>query len=105
VNELGQGLTLSGIGILVTFSALGILILLISLLKRLFPAKKVDQAGFVSGFAIDNREILKEQAAAAAVAALLDQRKGLRRSSLGSLLEDPVGNWWKRGVDRIQREE
>ncbi len=42
MTEIGQGLTLSGIGILITFSALGILILLILVLKTLFPVKEVD---------------------------------------------------------------
>ncbi len=39
MNELGQGLTLSGIGILITFIALGVLIGLILLLKALFPVR------------------------------------------------------------------
>jgi len=42
LSELGQGLSLSGIGILITFSALGILILLILVLKALFPVKGDD---------------------------------------------------------------
>ena len=105
MSDFGQGLLLSGIGILVTFSALGSLILLILLLKVLFPAKKVDEAGFVSGYEIDQREVLKEQAAAAAVAALLDQFKGVKRSSLGALLEEKPGNWWQQGVDRVQGKE
>jgi hypothetical protein len=105
LSEFGLGLSLSGIGILVTFSALGILILLIMLLKWVFPFRKADQAGAGSGKDLDIRESLKEQAAAVAVAALLDQHKGARKSSLGALLEEPVDNWWKRGVDRVQGKE
>ncbi len=105
MNELGQGLTLSGIGILITFSALGILILLILVLKVFFPAKQaeLDQSG--PRFKIDDRESLKEQAAAVAVAALLDRNQESRMSQLGSLLEDPVGNWWQRGIDRNHQKE
>lgn len=102
---LEEGLRLSGMGILITFAALGSLVLLILLLKRIFPARRVDEVGFVSGFELDDREKLKEQAAAAAVAALLDQQRGRRRSSLGSLLEEPVGNWWRKNIDRLHREE
>ena len=105
MTDFGQGLALSGIGILVTFCALGILILLILVLRWLFPARKVDQAGFVSGFETDHREALKEQAAAAAVAALLEQDSGTRKSSLGSILEDPPGNWWRRGQGQARGKE
>ena len=105
MSDFGLGLSLSGIGILVTFSALGILILLILLLKLIFPFRKADQAGAGSSKDRDVRETLKEQAAAVAVAALLDQQKGARKSSLGALLEEPMDNWWKRGVDRVKGKE
>jgi len=105
LNELGQGLALSGIGILVTFSALGILILLILSLKLLFPARRSEIDGIKSRFNINDRESLKEQAAAVAVAALLDQQFGSRKSSLGSVLEDPIGNWWQRGIERSHKKE
>ncbi len=102
---LEEGLTLSLIGILVTFSALGVFILLILLLKVFFPAKKIDASGEIRGFEVDERELLKEQAAAVAVSVLLDQLSGRRRSSLGSTLEEPVGNWWKKGIDRVHGKE
>ncbi len=105
MNELGQGLTLSGIGILVTFSALGILILLILLLKVFFPAKQTELDGYSSRFKINDRESLKEQAAAVAVAALLDRKMESRKSSLGSVLEDPIGNWWLRAIERSHTKE
>ena len=105
MNELGQGLTLSGIGILSTFSALGILILLILVLKTFFPAKQTEIDGYASRFKINDRESLKEQAAAVAVAALLDQEMETRRSSLGSVLEDPIGNWWQKGIERSHTKE
>ena len=105
MNELGQGLTLSGIGILVTFSALGILILLILLLKVFFPPKQTEIDGYSSRFKINDRESLKERAAAVAVAALLDHKMESRKSNLGSVLEDPIGNWWLRAIERSHKKE
>ena len=105
MSEITQGLLLSGIGILVTFSALGILVLLILLLKTIFPTRSNDRSGSMSSKEVDPREALKEQAAAVAVAALLDQEKGARKGNLGALLEEPNSNWWKRGVDRIHGKE
>ena len=102
---LGEGITLSLIGILVTFSALGVLILLILLLKTFFPAQKTDASGKITGFEVDERELLKEQAAAVAVSVLLDQLSGTRKSRLGSTLEEPVGNWWRKGIDRTHGKE
>jgi Na+-transporting methylmalonyl-CoA/oxaloacetate decarboxylase gamma subunit len=105
LNELSQGLSLSVIGILVTFAALGLLILVILLLKRIFPEKRDDQVFSNSIEGSQSRERLKEQAAAVAVAALLDQHQGTPNGSLGSLLEEPPSNWWKRGVDRVLGKE
>jgi hypothetical protein len=103
VNELGQGLTLSLIGILVTFAALGTLILLALFLKRVLPPQ--DQVKAAGGLEGAGREALKAQAAAAGVAALLEGKKASGKGDLGRLLERPVGNWWKKGIDRIQGKE
>jgi hypothetical protein len=100
VNELGQGLTLSLVGILITFAALGTLILLALFLKKVFPPRVEVKAG--GSLEVDGREALKAQAAAAGVAALLERKKASGKGDLGRLLERPVGNWWKKGIDRIQ---
>jgi hypothetical protein len=105
LNELGQGLSLSGIGILVTFSALGILILLIVVLKVIFPVKHTEIDGNKSRDKVNDRESLKEQAAAVAVAALLEKQIGYRKRNLGSILEEPVGNWWQKGIVRSHTKE
>jgi len=110
LNEIGQGLSLSGIGILITFSALGILILLILILKALFPAKENDlevshpRETPPSGIDPD-REELRKKAAAAGVAVLLSKRSFTGKGELGSELEKPVGKWWQRGLDRIHSKE
>lgn len=110
MNELGQGLALSGIGILITFSALGILILLIVILKTLFPERSEDvevshpDVTMLSEIDSD-REGLMKKAAAVGVAVLLKKSVFSRTGGLGSELEKPVGQWWKRGLDRIQGKE
>ena len=110
MNELGQGLSLSGIGILITFSALGILILLILILKALFPVKDdglvvSHKEGTPTSGTDPDREELRKKAAAAGVAVLLSKRSNSRKGGLGSELEKPVGKWWQRGLDQIHGKE
>lgn len=106
MSEFAQGLTLSGIGILTTFSALGILILLILGLKFLFPAGQEAGRADLSpeGTPEQDRERLKETAAAVGVAALLKLR-GTGTGSLGKLLEQPAGKWWELNLDRLRGKE
>lgn len=105
MNELNQGLALSGIGILITFSALGILILLILLLKFLFPNRNMDPVNKVQSDPDPSREDLLKHAAAAGVAILIKGNQPARRGSLGDLLEKPVGQWWQKGLDRNHNKE
>ena len=110
MNEIGQGLILSGIGIVITFSALGILILLIVLLKTIFPAGQVVRTSETETPEIpgedqsDREKKQKIAAAAAAVALSLHQDKN-RSSGLGRVLESPPGNWWYKKLDRIHFKE
>lgn len=102
MSEVGQGLILSGIGIVITFSALGILILIILAVKTLFPAGPLaEEAAEPRGEAEDQ----KRKAAAAAVAALLARRPSRQKGGLGQLLEGPPGPWWRLGLDRVHRKE
>ena len=110
MSELGQGLSISGIGILITFSALGILIGLIILLKALFPVR--DEESGTGEKTLDSsppksleREQLLKQAAAAGVSVLTQKKTRSGQGSLGDLLEDPVSGWWQRGLDRAQGKE
>jgi hypothetical protein len=110
VNELGQGLAISGLGILITFSALGILIGLIMLLKRLFPVR--EQGTLPSQIEPEvapdsalSREDLRKLAAAAGVGTLIQATQRSGQGNLGKLLEDPAGEWWKKGLDRAQGKE
>ena len=110
MSELGQGLTLSGVGILITFSALGILIGLILLLKALFPPREersmVEEAVIESSPPTSQeREKLLKQAAAVGVGVLVQKMSGSAQGNLGKTLEDPVAGWWRKGVDRVQGKE
>ena len=95
---------------MITFSALGILILLILILKALFPTRgdghEVSRPAEIPPTATDlDREELRKKAAAAGVVVLLSNRSIARKSRLGSELEKPVGKWWQRGLDRIHDKE
>ena len=110
MSELGQGLSLSGIGILITFCALGILIGLIVLLKALFPTRD-EASGIEEAVAVSTRkdtpegEEIRKKAAAAGVAVLREKRSRSWQGGLGDLLEQPLTEWWRKGVDRIQGKE
>jgi len=103
-----QGLTISAIGISLTFAALGILILMMLLLVRLFPVKqeKIDISRPVQPIKSDasRRSVKEEEIAAAIVAALSYFRaRDLERSGLGETLERPPAPWWVMGQARQRR--
>jgi hypothetical protein len=103
LSEIELGLTLSGIGILITFAALGLLVLLILSLKWLFPEKysglDTESSPILEEGADLKRLQIRKRAAAAGVAALLYQEQE-KTSRLGNILETPPSNWWKTGVNR-----
>jgi hypothetical protein len=110
LSELGQGLTLSWVGILITFSALGILIGLILLLKVFFPPK--EERSTAGGAVVESsslpsqeREKLLKQAAAVGVGVLIQRMSRSTQGNLGKILEEPVGGWWRKGLDRVQGKE
>lgn len=110
MSELGQGLSLSGVGILITFSALGILIGLILLLKVIFPMR--EESGLIeetlpdsAGLPSQEREELLKQAAGVGVSVLVKKMSRSAQGTLGKTLEDPVSSWWSKGVDRVHGKE
>ncbi len=97
-----QGLTISIIGISLTFAALGILILMMMLLVRLFPVKKEknDISRPVEPIKSDaSRRSVEEEEIAAAIAAALSYFRSLEigRSGLGETLERDPAPWWVMG--------
>jgi Na+-transporting methylmalonyl-CoA/oxaloacetate decarboxylase gamma subunit len=106
LSDFGQGLTLSGAGILITFAALGILIVLILVLKTVFPGRVDRQDPAQAGLAgTDKKAELRKRAAAAGVVALLGAGTQKQKGDLGKVLETPPGEWWRKGLDRIHGKE
>lgn len=91
-SDIVIGLRLSAIGLTVTFAALGILIVVMLLLLRIFPAKKPPAAELDETGSVDaDRQQLEEMAVALAVGiSLLDRDSALMQQdlNLGRLLEE-----------------
>jgi Na+-transporting methylmalonyl-CoA/oxaloacetate decarboxylase gamma subunit len=90
-SDLIVGLRLSAIGLTVTFAALGILIILMLVLLRVFPAKKVvrTEPGDTGSMKSEEQQ-LEEMAVALAVGISLLENDGAlvqRDPNLGRLLE------------------
>jgi sodium pump decarboxylase gamma subunit len=100
LGDIAQGLTLSIIGMTVTFAALGLLILSIVVLGRLFRTRPSDsdkkedlqERQVVSSSARDTEE--EEVVAAIAVALAHVHSLDMSRSGLGVTLESGRGPWW-----------
>jgi Na+-transporting methylmalonyl-CoA/oxaloacetate decarboxylase gamma subunit len=90
MTEISQGLTLTLWGVGITFLALGLLILIIFILRWLWPPE-------VNPFKADeSEEKRREIAAAIAVAVSLLKHEEKRAQDLGRVLEEPRGRWWRR---------
>ncbi len=93
MNEWLQGLQVSVLGLLITFLALGLFVLVMVLLKRLFPAEiRPDEPAGNPQTHIQKPGEAELAAVAAAAAALY--RKSKMDPNLGRLLEQPKGAWW-----------
>lgn len=106
MNIIMQGLSLSGMGLGLTFAALGLLILAMILLEYIFRTRRLvpderemEETPVVSTLARDMEE--EEVAAAIAVALAHLRLLDLHRSGLGTALEAGHGAWWTMG--RIRR--
>ena len=90
MTEFSQGLTLTLWGVGITFIALGLLILIIFILRWLWPPE-------VNVFKPDeSEEKRREIAAAIAVAVSLCEYEDKMSQDLGRGLEAPRGRWWRR---------
>lgn len=98
-----QGLILSVIGIGLTFLALGILILVMVLLDRLFRDDKKGDSGEVKpvekvAVGSPAPDAVDEKIVAAIAVALAQVRSlELYEVGLGSTLETPPSRWWQTG--------
>lgn len=90
MTELNQGLVLTLWGVGITFLALGLLILIIYILRWLWPPE-------VNPFkAEESEEKHREMAAAIAVVVSLLEHEKTRSQDLGRILEKPRGRWWRK---------
>jgi sodium pump decarboxylase gamma subunit len=95
LNPISQGLYISALGLLITFLALGILILIMVGLKRLFPYKaeaEEDIAETTIEVQVDESE--DEALVAAAIATAIQYFGASGKNSLGANLARGRGAWW-----------
>ncbi len=90
MSNLAQGLSISVMGILITFASLGVLILVMIALRELFAPRASQEAPQPEGGEVENDAAAV--AAATAVAFLKAQQR--RQAALGKVLETPQGRWW-----------
>lgn len=100
-TDFSAGLQVSLLGLIVTFVALGVFILIILALKALFPAERaakksaaVQPAAVVEVSAEAEDEEGEVVAAIAAALAFARVGQGRRSASLGQLLQEGRGSWW-----------
>ena len=99
-DQLFQGLMLSIVGMGLTFLVLGILILVMVLLDRLFrDDKKVESAEAIraerAAIGTSTREPEEKEVVAAIAAALAHLRSlEICEAGLGSTLATPASRWW-----------
>ena len=100
MNPILQGLQVSVLGLLITFLALGVFILVMVLLQRFFPGQEevVEEAAAGSEetpiVVIETADESEEGAVVAAIAAALQYGYDTRHSSLGKALAEGKGGWW-----------
>jgi Na+-transporting methylmalonyl-CoA/oxaloacetate decarboxylase gamma subunit len=96
VDLLTQGLVLSLTGITVTFSSLGLFILIIVGLQRIFGGTGQPQAAAPAGNTVTSVPLSAEEAKVAAIAVGLELARSRQQlaSALGASLEAGRGAWW-----------
>jgi sodium pump decarboxylase gamma subunit len=106
LSAIGQGVLLLVIGMAILFAAMGLLILVMVILERIFRTRRlVPEEGEPNATETDSklaRDTGDEEVAAAIAVALAHLRSlELDRSGLGAALEEGRGSWWLKG--QLQR--
>ena len=96
MDLIGQGLLISVLGMGITFTTLGVLILLIRLLRLVFPAE--NQAPLEVQSSMPD-EVEAERRAAVFAALWYWQNQQTRSPNLGRRLEQPQSQWWAANKD------
>ena len=96
MDPILQGLTISAMGLFITFLALGLLIGVIVLLQRLFPYKpEVEEEQPKAAEAeISLPEASQDDAIAAAIAVAVSYVQSQNQANLGANLGAGRGSWW-----------
>jgi sodium pump decarboxylase gamma subunit len=105
LNAIWQGLSLSALGIGLTFAALGLLILAMFMLERIFRTRRLipeerspEEMPVANSLARDTQE--EEIVVAIAVALAHLRSLDMRRSELGEALEAGPGPWRMKHTTR-----
>ena len=108
MNAIWQGLSLSALGMGLTFAALGLLILAVFMLERIFRTRQLipeerspEEMPVASSLARDMRE--EETVVAIAVALAHLRSLDMGRSGLGEALEAGPGPWGMMHITRGSR--
>ena len=108
MNAIWQGLSLSALGMGLTFAALGLLILAVFMLERIFRTRRLipeerspEEMPVASSLARDMRE--EETVVAIAVALAHLRSLDMGRSGLGEALEAGPGPWGMKHITRGSR--
>lgn len=101
MDPIVQGLQVSLLGLLITFLALGVFILIMVGLQRLFPPTAEELAGEMSEEAeetpvveVETADESEEGAVVAAIAAALNYYRASGRGQLGGSLVEGRSGWW-----------
>ncbi len=99
-----QGLTISLLGMGLTFLALGLLIIAMIVLERYFrdeePAEPAETAVFPEESLVMGPETTEDEEIAAVIATALAYWRSIEQSGLGSTLESEPSSWWVMGRAR-----
>ena len=100
MSDLLQGLSISLLGMLITFLFFGLLILLVVVLRGIFQVPPIEKGAMHvepehSDPPKPAQDLNRMKAAGIAVVAAALKAKVQQESDLGQLLEDPPGRWWR----------
>ena len=95
-TPLLEGLNVSILGLLITFLALGVFILIMIVLQKIFPSQEespetMEETPVLS---IETDDKSEEGAVIAAIAAAAAYARSKGRSQLGAALSQSKGSWW-----------
>lgn len=102
-TNISQGLTITVLGLFITFSALGFFILIMVVLKKLFPNKELSEGEnggnetveIPTALAVSAVEEADEnQDTVAAIAVAIAYLRSRSMNTLGKNLEAGRGSWW-----------